>query len=104
MWSASLTRPVGVLITLMEPATPQRNAQALEDHPLGAVPQDLECAACSPWPVGVEPAPTLRTPRSTPSPPRMTGTPAPTLTARLAMTSVSSGKLYERERQEQSLQ
>ena len=93
MLSASLTPPVGVLMDLMEPATPQRNVPASEDHPRGAVPQDLEYAACSPWPVGVEPAPTLPTPRSTPSPPRMTGTPAPTPTARIAMTSVSSGKL-----------
>ena len=63
MWSASLTRPVGVLITLMEPATPQRNVPASEDHPREAVPRASECAACSPWPVEAEPAQTLPTPR-----------------------------------------
>ena len=63
MLSASLTPPVGVLMDLMEPATLQRNAPASEDHPRGAVPQDLECAACSPWPVGAGLALTLPTPR-----------------------------------------
>ena len=63
MWSASLTRPVGVLITLMEPATPQANAPALEDHPREAVPRASECAACSPLPVGAGLTPTLPTPR-----------------------------------------
>ena len=63
MWSASLTRPVGVLITLMEPATPQANAPALEDHPRAPVPRASECAACSPWLVGAGLTPTLPTPR-----------------------------------------
>ena len=63
MLSASLTPPVGVLMDLMEPATPQKNVPAKEDHPREVVPQDLEYAACSPWPVGAGLAQTLPTPR-----------------------------------------
>ena len=91
MWSASLTRPVGVLITLMEPATPQVNAPALEDHPRAPVPRASEFAACSLSPAAQGLTPTLPTPSSTPSTPQPTGTPAPTPTAGVVRTSVSSG-------------
>ena len=63
MLSASLTPPVGVLMDLMEPATPQKNVPAKEDHPREVVPLASEYAACSPWPVGAGLAPTLPTPQ-----------------------------------------